>query len=107
MCAEADGQVAWSWSPDAGTKSVERFDGRRRLTSPILRGERGAAVKPLRRECRSDFGVPVLACVRLFVLHAWQWVRRAPGIPCTMVYGLLRALAGVPGLLASVACSIA
>ncbi len=24
------------------------------------------------------------------------------GIPCTMVYGLLRALAGVPGLLASV-----
>ena len=23
----------------------------------------------------SDFGVPVLACVRLFCLHAWQWVR--------------------------------
>src|SRR5690242_12280629 len=30
-----------------------RIDGRRRLTSPVLRGERGAAVKPLRRECRS------------------------------------------------------
>jgi hypothetical protein len=45
---------------------AERFAQRRRLTSPTLRGERGAAVKPLRRECRSDFGVPVLACVRLF-----------------------------------------
>jgi hypothetical protein len=39
---------------------------RRGLTSPVPRGEHGAAVKPLRRECRSDFGVPVLACVRLF-----------------------------------------
>ena len=39
---------------------------RRRLTSPVLRGERAISRKPLRRECRSDFGVPVLACVRLF-----------------------------------------
>src|ERR1700719_3447351 len=59
---------------------------RRGLTSPVPRGERGAAVKPLRRECRSDFGVPVLACVRLFVLHARQWVRRAPGIPCALCF---------------------
>ena len=29
------------------------------------------------------------------------------GTPCAMVYGLLRALAGVPGLLASVAHEIA
>ena len=54
------------------------------LKSPAHQEEHGAAVKPLRRECRSDFGVPVLACVRLFVLHAWQWVRRAPGIPCAL-----------------------
>ena len=26
------------------------------------------------------------ACV-FFVLHAWQWVRRAPGIPCTLKKG--------------------
>ena len=51
---------------------------RRRLTSPVLRGERGAAVKPLRRECRSDFGVPVLACVRLFCC-----ARKAVGAACT------------------------
>src|ERR1700758_1562371 len=54
------------------------------LTSPAHQEEHGAAVKPLRRECRSDFGVPVLACVRLFRLHARQWVRRAPGIPCAL-----------------------
>jgi hypothetical protein len=92
----AYGQAVWSCPPDAGVKSVEmRFrpcgrnaeiGRRRRLTSPVLRGERGAAVKPLRRECRSDFGVPVLACVRLFVLHARQWVRRAPGIPCALCF---------------------
>jgi hypothetical protein len=56
------------------------------LTSPAHQEERGAAVKPLRRECRSDFGVPVLACVRLFCLHARQWVRRAPGIPCALSF---------------------
>jgi len=27
MRAEADGQVAWSWSPDAGIKPVERLTG--------------------------------------------------------------------------------
>jgi hypothetical protein len=25
--------------------------------------------------------------VRLFILHAWQWVRRAPGIPCALSSG--------------------
>jgi hypothetical protein len=34
MRAGADGQVAWSWSPDAGIKPVEMIGGRRRLTSP-------------------------------------------------------------------------
>jgi hypothetical protein len=52
----------------------------------VRRGDHGAAVKPLRRECRSDFGVPVLTCVRLFRLHARQWVRRAPGIPCALCF---------------------
>src|ERR1700760_2536816 len=33
---------------------------------PGLRRERKVSRKPLRRECRSDFGVPVFACVRLF-----------------------------------------
>src|SRR6201994_3191498 len=80
----ADGQAVWFWLPDAGVKFAEYLRKRWWLKSPAHQEERGAAVKPLRRECRSDFGVPVLACVRLFVLHARQWVRRAPGIPCAL-----------------------
>src|ERR1700759_1888042 len=48
------------------------------LESPVHQEEYGAAVKPLRRECRSDFGVPVLACVRLF-----RFARKAVGAACT------------------------
>src|ERR1700744_985257 len=84
MRAKAYGQAVWFWLPDAGVKFAEIIGERWWLTSPAHQEERGAAVKPLRRECRSDFGVPVLACVRLFVLHARQWVRRAPGIPCAL-----------------------
>ena len=66
--SDAYGQAVWSCPLDAGVNPRVKSPGGRRLTSPTLRGERGAAVKPLRRECRSDFGVPVLACVRLFLL---------------------------------------
>ena len=69
--AIAYGQAVWSWHLDAGVKFSEmrcrprgrhaEIGERRWLKSPTHRGERGAAVKPLRRECRSDFGVPVLA----------------------------------------------
>src|ERR1700737_3292694 len=84
--SDAYGQAVWSCPPDAGVKRMEMIRSRRGLKSPVPRGEHGAAVKPLRRECRSDFGVPVLACVRLFRLHARQWVRRAPGIPCALCF---------------------
>ena len=72
--AVAYGQVVWSCPANAGDKPVRQLagDGGKKL---VRRGDHGAAVTPLRRECRSDFGVPVLACVRLFVLHARQWVR--------------------------------
>jgi hypothetical protein len=76
--AGADGQDVWSCPLDAGVNPRVKSPGGRRLTSPTLRGERGAAVKPLRRECRSDFGVPVLACVRLFC-----FARKAVGASCT------------------------
>ena len=51
---------------------------RRGLTSPVPRGEHGAAVKPLRRECRSDFGVPVLA-----LRASFSFARKAVGAACT------------------------
>ena len=76
--------------PTLGSTFGSKSPGGRRLTSPVLRREREVSRKPLRRECRSDFGVPVLDCVRLFVLHAWQWVRRAPGIPCALCFSRTR-----------------
>ena len=65
-------------SPRRWGQVAQTIAQRRRLTSPVLRGERGAAVKPLRRECWSDFGVPVLTCVRLFC-----FARKAVGAACT------------------------
>jgi hypothetical protein len=92
----AYGQAVWSCPPDAGVKSIEmRFRpcgrnaviGRRwRLTSPVLQGERGAAVKPLRRECRmfrptcTDLWAPFL-----FSPQGLR-VRPAPGIPCALCF---------------------
>jgi hypothetical protein len=52
-CASAYGQAVWSCPPDAGVNPRVKSPGRRRLTSPVLRGDRGAAVQPLRRECRT------------------------------------------------------
>jgi len=60
----ADGKGVWSCPPDAGVKFFRRCDvglaaetpeskERRRLTSPVLRGERAISRKPLRREGRS------------------------------------------------------
>jgi hypothetical protein len=40
----AYGQAVWSCPPDAGVKPIEMIDQRRRLTSPVLRGDHGAAV---------------------------------------------------------------
>ncbi len=65
-------------SPMLEIKFAELFRERWWLKSPAHQEEHGAAVKPLRRECRSDFGVPVLACVRLF-----RFAREAVGAACT------------------------
>jgi len=44
----SDGQAVWSCPPDAGVKPAIRFFARRRwLTSPVHRGEYGAAVKTI------------------------------------------------------------
>jgi hypothetical protein len=74
----ADGQVAWSWSPDAGTNFRVKSPEGRRLTSPVLRREREVSRKPLRRECRVISAYLCWPACVFFVLHARQWVR-----PCT------------------------
>src|ERR1700745_2897290 len=80
MRADAYGQAVWSCPLDAGVKRMEKrfrpcgrnaeIHSRRRLTRRTLRGMHGAAVKPLRRECRSDFGVPVMALRASFLFCA-------------------------------------
>jgi hypothetical protein len=57
--AEADGEIVWSWRPDAGVKSAIRSagDGGKRARSP---GRARISSKPSRRECRSVFGEPVV-----------------------------------------------
>jgi hypothetical protein len=70
--------------PTLGSSCAEQSAQRRRLESPVLRGERGAAVKPLRRECRmfrltcTDLWAPFLFSPR------GLRVRPAPGIPCAL-----------------------
>jgi hypothetical protein len=65
----AYGQAVWSCPPDAGDKPFEIIDRRRRLTSPVLRGEHGAAVKPLRRECRAISACLSILCAFRFLAH--------------------------------------
>src|ERR1700759_1445977 len=45
--------------PTLGSSCAKRSAKRRRLTSPVLRGDHGAAVNPLRRECRTCSAFPV------------------------------------------------
>jgi hypothetical protein len=70
-CASTRTAKACGRGPPTLGSSLRTICGRRRLTSPVLRRERAISRKPLRRECRSDFGVPVLAS-RAFFLFCTQ-----------------------------------
>jgi len=47
-----DGEVVWSWPPDAGVKLVDLLHERRGLSSPDPGESTIQALTPLRRECR-------------------------------------------------------
>jgi hypothetical protein len=80
----ADGKGVWSCPPDAGVNPRVKSPGRRRLASPVLRGERAISRKPLRRECRTIR----LTCTDLWASFLFSprglRVRPAPGIPCAL-----------------------
>jgi hypothetical protein len=87
MRANADGQVAWSWSPDAGIKPVDDFHGRRRLTSPVLRREREVSRKPLRRECRIVSACLTILCALLpFSAHKACGCGQRPAFPAPSAF---------------------
>ena len=49
---EADGEVVWSWLPDAGVKLALRRADDGDKQSPVTGESTKEAVKPLRGECR-------------------------------------------------------
>ena len=71
--AEADGEVVWSWRPDAGVKSMEATPPTTVANKPGHRGEHEISRKPLRGECRVFSGVTVvttLVCLFYFACEA-------------------------------------
>jgi hypothetical protein len=56
MASRADGEVVWSCPPDAGVKPIEMIERRRRLTSPVLRGEHEGSRKTIAQGRPVRFG---------------------------------------------------
>ena len=85
---EADGQVVWSWLPDAGVKfpGSESFSGMTVARKPGHRGGLEAAVKTIARGMSGDSGVTcTLVCALPLLLHTRPRAHRAPGIPCALM----------------------
>ena len=76
----ADGQVAWSRSPDAGINpwASSRARGGRWLSSPAHQGEREAAVNTIARGMPACFGQPAVTNSR-----DYHFTREAAGAACT------------------------
>jgi hypothetical protein len=71
--------------PTLRSSSAGRFAGRRRLTSPALRGEHEAAVKTIAQGMPDVSAYPRFRTRVLSTLHTRPRVRRAPGIPCALL----------------------
>jgi hypothetical protein len=111
----ADGQVAWSRSPDAGIKLAA---WRCRPCGPTRRAGDGGyqarytgesakqPLKPLRRECRRVSAYLWWLARVISILHARLRVRRASGIPCAlcMVRGTYDRNSGEPRRENKIAC---
>jgi len=81
----ADGEVVWSWRPDAGVKLAEIFCRRQWQESPVTGESAKETVKTIARGKPVESGVTVVttSCAHLF-LHARLRVQRAPGFPCAL-----------------------
>src|SRR6476660_6024190 len=70
--AWADGEVVWSWRPDAGAKLCGSFREVTVAKKPGHRGEYEVSRKPLRRESRDASAEPVCSCAFFFVHFAHE-----------------------------------
>jgi hypothetical protein len=83
----ADGEVVWSWSPDAGIKLVNDLHGRRWQKSPVHRREHEVSRNTIAQGMPECSGVPVVTLlVCFFHSHTRLRVRQTPGIPCTLPF---------------------
>ena len=83
---EADGEVVWSWRPDAGVKLVERSasDGGKQAGH---RGEREVSRKTIAQGRPDASAEPVCSCAFLrTILHTRPRVQRASGIPRSLFF---------------------
>src|SRR6266851_8009207 len=85
--ADADGEVVWSWRPDAGVKLAGSIPPMTVARKPVHRGEHEVSRKPLRREGRMP-PLNLYARVRflLCTLHTRPRVQRASGLPCALCF---------------------
>ena len=79
----ADGEVMWSWHPDAGVKlrGASRDDGGKKARSPGR--ARRTPLKPLRGECRM-IRLNLCGSFPMLFYARGPWVRPSPGIPCAL-----------------------
>jgi hypothetical protein len=83
--AKADGEVVWSWRPDAGVKFAGDDLQATVARKPGHRGEHEVNVKTIAQGRLDCFGTPVVTTlVWFFHFHARLRVRRAPGFPCAL-----------------------
>jgi hypothetical protein len=86
--ASADGEVVWSWRPDAGVKLAEAIPPMTVAKEPGHRGEHEAAVKTIAQGRLGQTGEPVvITLVWFFHFHARLRVRAArPAFPAPSVF---------------------
>jgi hypothetical protein len=84
---EADGEVVWSWRPDAGAKLSQgtipaKVTGAK---EPGPRGEHEVTVKTIAQGRPDDPAPPVVTTVCFLPMHTGRGCELAPGLPCALL----------------------
>src|SRR5262245_54985687 len=81
----ADGEIVWSWRPDAGVKLAMML----RITPTTVANKPGSPRRSRISRKTIAQGMPVVSAEpvvlpRAFFVARGPWVQRAPGIPCAL-----------------------
>src|SRR6202171_6857177 len=84
--ADADGEVVWSWRPDAGVKLCGAIRMATVARKPVHRGEREVSRKTIAQGMPDASAEPVCSCAFFCAcLHTRPRVQRAPGVPWALL----------------------